>query len=113
MDGGERFSREQNRRAAGSPQNPSHFCFLLRLRLHPSERASEAAGVATDRRSGAIAHLLADGRCSPEGERAVVEQSRCDALIREIEPVNPRVDASEPRVSFPDSDEVRSGDGLA
>jgi hypothetical protein len=79
----------------------------------PPERASTAAGVATRRRSGAVARLLADGRCSPEGERAVVEQSRCDALIREREPVNPRVDAGEPRVSFPDSDEVRSGDGLA
>jgi hypothetical protein len=79
----------------------------------PPERASTAAGVATRRRSGAVARLLADGRCSPEGERAVVEQSRCDALIRELEPVNPRVDAGEPRVSFPDSDEVRSGDGLA
>jgi hypothetical protein len=54
------------------------------------------------------------------GERAVVEQPRCDALIRELESVNPRVDAVEPRVDaveprvpFPDSDEVRSGDGMA
>ena len=43
--------------------------------------------------------------------RAVVEQPRCDALIREPEPVNPRVDAGEPRVPFSDSDEVGSGDG--
>jgi hypothetical protein len=57
--------------------------------------------------------LLADGRCSPDGDRAVVEQPRCDALIREPEPVNPRVDAGEPRVPFSDSDEVRSGDGMA
>jgi hypothetical protein len=71
------------------------------------------ADVATGWRSGAVALLLADRRCSPEGERAVVEQSCCDALIRELELVNPRVDAGEPRVSFPDSDEVRSGDGLA
>jgi hypothetical protein len=76
-----------------------------------SKRASEAAGVATGRRSGVVAHLLADGRRSPEGERAVVEQPRCDTLIREPEPVNPRVDAGEPRVPFPDSDEVRSSDG--
>jgi hypothetical protein len=68
------------------------------------------ADVATGRRSGAITRLLADGRRSPEGERAVVEQPRCDALIREPEPVNPRVDAGEPRVPFPYSDEVRSGD---
>jgi hypothetical protein len=54
--------------------------------------------------------LLTDGRRSPEGERAVVEQPHCDALIREPEPVNPRVNADEPRVPFPDSDEVRSGD---
>jgi hypothetical protein len=97
----------------GSPVTLVISVFSPRLCLHPSERASAAAGVMTDRRSGAIACLLADGRRSPEGERAVVEQSRCDALIRELEPVNPRVDAGEPRVSFPDSDEVRSGDGLA
>jgi hypothetical protein len=92
MDGGERFSREQNRRAAGSPQTLAPFCFLPCLRLHLSERASEAAGVATGRRSGVVARLLADGRRSPEGERAVIDQPHCDALIR-------------------DSDEVRSGDG--
>jgi hypothetical protein len=77
-----------------------------------SERASKAAGVATDRRSGTVARLLIDGRLSPEGERTVVEQPRCDALIRVLEPVNPRVDAGEPRIPFPDSDEVRSGDGM-
>jgi hypothetical protein len=82
MDGGERFSLEQNRRAARLPRNPSHFCFLPPP-PPPPERASERGGW------------------------------RCDALIRELEPVNPRVDAGEPRVSFPDSDEVRSGDGLA
>jgi hypothetical protein len=111
MDGGERFSREQNRRVAGSPQTLAPFCFLPRLRLHPSERASEAVGVVTGRRSSAVTRLLADRRRSPEGEHAVVEQPRCDALIQEPEPVNPRVDAGEPRVPFPDSDEVRIGDG--
>jgi hypothetical protein len=55
--------------------------------------------------------LLAGGRRSPEGERAVVEQLHCDALIRESELVNPRVVAGEPRVLFPDSDEVGSGIG--
>jgi hypothetical protein len=55
--------------------------------------------------------LLVGGRRSPEGEGAVVEQSRCDALSREPKPVNPRVGADEPRVPFPDSDEVRSGIG--
>jgi hypothetical protein len=39
----------------------------------PPEKASEAAGEATDQRSGAVARLLAGGRRSPEGERAVVE----------------------------------------
>jgi hypothetical protein len=73
---------------------------------------SEAAGVATGWRSGTVTRLLADGRRSPEGERAVVEQPRCDALIQEPEPVIPRVDAGEPRAPFPDSDEVRSGDGM-
>jgi hypothetical protein len=68
-------------------------------------------GVATGRRSGAVVPLLTDGRRSPEGEHAIVEQPHCDALIRELEPVNPRVDTGEPRVPFPDSDEVRSGDG--
>jgi hypothetical protein len=96
----------------GSPVTLA-ILFLLCLRLHLSERASEAAGVATGRRSGAVTRLLAVGRHSPEGERAVVEQPRCDALIRELEPANPRVDAGEPRVPFPDFDEVRSGDGLA
>jgi hypothetical protein len=67
--------------------------------------------VATGRRSGAVAHLLTGERRSPEGERAVVEQSRCDALSREPEPINPRVGAGEPRVPFPNSDEVRSGIG--
>jgi hypothetical protein len=67
--------------------------------------------VATGRRSGVVAHLLAGGRRSPEGERAVVEQSRCDALSREPEPINPRVGAGEPRVPFPNSDEVKSGIG--
>jgi hypothetical protein len=67
--------------------------------------------VATGRRSGVVAHLLASGRHSPEGERAVIEQSRCDALIQKPEPVNPRVGTGEPRVSFPDSDEVGSGIG--
>jgi hypothetical protein len=109
MDGGERFSREQNRRAAGSPQTLAPFCFLPCLRLHLSERASEAAGVATGRRSDVVARLLADGRRSPEGERVAIDQPRCDALIWEPEPVNPRVDVGEPRVPFPDSDEVGSG----
>jgi hypothetical protein len=95
MDGGERFSREQNRRAARFPRNPSHSVFFPPP-SSPPERASEAAGVATDRRSG-----------------TVVEQPRCDALIREPEPVNPRVDTGELRVPFPDSDEVRSDDGMA
>jgi hypothetical protein len=72
---------------------------------------SEAAGLAIGRRSGAVARLLAGRRRSPEGERAVVEQSHCDALIREPEPVNPRVGIGEPRVPFPDSDEVGSGIG--
>jgi hypothetical protein len=63
--------------------------------------------VAAGRRSGVIARLLAGGRRSLEGERAVVDQSRCDALIREPELVNPRVGAGEPRVPFRDYDEVR------
>jgi hypothetical protein len=69
------------------------------------------AGTPTDRRSGAIARLLVGRRRSPEGEHAVIEQSRCDALSREPEPVNPRVGVGEPRVPFPDFDEVGSGDG--
>jgi hypothetical protein len=67
--------------------------------------------VVTEWRSGTIARLLAGGRRSPEGECAVVEQSRCDALSREPKPVNPRVGAGEPRVPFLDFDEVGSGIG--
>jgi hypothetical protein len=66
-------------------------------------------GEATGRRSGAVARLLTGGRHSPESERAVIEQSHCNALIRELEPVNPRVAAGEPRVPFQDFDEVGSG----
>jgi hypothetical protein len=73
--------------------------------LHSSERTSEAAGAPTGRRSGAIACLLVGGR------RAVVEQSRCDALSREPELLNPRLGTGEPRVPFPDSDEVGSDGG--
>jgi hypothetical protein len=51
------------------------------------------AVTSADQRSGAIARLLASGRHSPE--RAIVEQSRCDALSREPEAVNPRVCADE------------------
>jgi hypothetical protein len=47
--------------------------------------------VPTGRRSGAVVRLLTGGRRSLEGERAVVEQSHCDALKWEPEPVNPRV----------------------
>jgi hypothetical protein len=69
------------------------------------------AGAPTNRRSGAVACLLTGGRRSPEGERAVIEQLCCDALSRELEPINPRVGVGEPRVPFPDSDEVESDDG--
>jgi hypothetical protein len=72
---------------------------------------SEAADVATSRRSIAVACLLTGGRCSPEGERAIVELSRCDTISREPEPINPRVGTGERRVPFPDSDEVGSSDG--
>jgi hypothetical protein len=90
-------------------RNPSSFSSSPPL--SPPERASEVADAPTDRRSGAIACLLAGGRRSLEGERAVVEQSRCDALSREPEPVNPRVGVGEPRVPFLDFDEVGSSDG--
>jgi hypothetical protein len=82
-----------------------------RLCLHPSEQANEVADAPTDRRSGAVAHLLAGGRCSPKGERAVIEQLRCDTLSRKSEPINLRVGVGEPQVPFPDSDEAGSGDG--
>jgi hypothetical protein len=64
--------------------------------------------VATGWRSGAVVRQLPGGQRSPEGERAIVEQSHYDALIREPEPVNPRVGVGEPRVPFPNSDEVGS-----
>jgi hypothetical protein len=68
------------------------------------------ADAPTDRRSGVVMRLLIGGRRSPKGECAIVEQSRCDALSREPEPINPRVGIGEPRIPFPDSDEVESGD---
>jgi hypothetical protein len=90
-----------------SPQKPSVICFPASV----STRVSEAVDVATGQRSGAVTHLLASGRRSPEGERAVIKQSHYDTLSQEPEPVNPRVGAGEPRVPFPDSDEVGSGIG--
>jgi hypothetical protein len=70
------------------------------------------ADTSAGRRSGTVARLLVNGRCSPEGERAVVERSHGDALSLEPEPINPRVDAGERRIPFLDSDKVRfSGDG--
>jgi hypothetical protein len=76
-----------------------------------STQASEVAGAPTDRRSGAVACLLTGRRRSPEGEPAIVKQTHCDALSWEPEPVNLRVGVGEPRVPFPDSDDVGSGDG--
>jgi hypothetical protein len=90
-----------------SPQNPSVICFPASV----STRASEAVNMATGQRSDAVAHLLTGGRRSPEGERAIVKQLRYDTLSQEPEPVNPRVGTGEPRVPFPDSDEVGSGIG--
>jgi hypothetical protein len=55
--------------------------------------------------------LLAGGRPSPEGERAVIEPTSGGALSRDPEPANPRIGADEHPVPFPDSDEVGSGDG--
>jgi hypothetical protein len=63
------------------------------------------------RKSGVVASLLTDGRRSSEGECSIVERSRGDALSRESERINPRVDTDERQVPFPDSDEVGSGDG--
>jgi hypothetical protein len=106
-----RSSRENKTARAGrTPETLAHF-FTSSPPPSSPERASEAVGVATGRRSGTVTRLLAGGRLSPEGERAVVEQLRCDALSQQPEPVNPRVGADERRVPFPDSDEVGSGDG--
>jgi hypothetical protein len=76
------------------PETLAHF-FTSSLPPSSPERTSEAVGVAISRRSGAVARLLTGERRSPEGERAVVEQLRCDALSQEPEPVNPRVGAGE------------------
>jgi hypothetical protein len=76
----------------GSPVTLVICFFSASVSTRASERASAAASVVTGRRSGAVARLLANGRRSPEGERTVVEQSCCDALIRGLEPVNPRVE---------------------
>jgi hypothetical protein len=81
------LSLEQNRDADRSPKTLASFPSFSAASV--STRASEAAGEATDRRSGVIAHLLADGRRSPEGERTFVEQSHCDALSRELEAGQP------------------------
>jgi hypothetical protein len=72
-----------------APKNPS-----LISPPKPSERGGRCGDRSEER---------PHGQRSPEGEHAVVEQSCCDALSREPEPVNPRVGAGEPRVPFPDS----------
>jgi hypothetical protein len=59
MDGDERFSREQNRPAADSPQTLVPFCFLPRLRLHPSERGGRHCDRPEERRRRASAHRRA------------------------------------------------------
>jgi hypothetical protein len=59
------------------------------LLLSEQRHACEAVGEATGRRSGVVARLLTDERRSPDGERAIVEQSRCDALSREPEASQP------------------------
>jgi hypothetical protein len=61
-------------------------------------------------RSGVVTLLFTGGRHSPEGERAVIERSRCDALKPEPEPI----DAGEPAVlgvPFLEFDGVGSGNG--
>jgi hypothetical protein len=101
-----------NKTGVGWRVSPNPSSFSSSPPLSPPERASERGGRAlTDRRSGAIARLLTGGRRSPEGERAVIEQSRCDTLSREPELINPRVGVGKPRIPFPDSDEVGSDDG--
>jgi hypothetical protein len=107
----ERDSRENKTACDGqTPETLAHF-FTSSLPPSSPDRASESASVATGRRSDVVARLLAGGRRSPEGERVVVEQLRCDALSQEPKPINPRVGTDEHRVPFPDSDEVGSGDG--
>jgi hypothetical protein len=101
----------EGERVVVEPSNGSALRQILFLPASISTRVSEVVGTPTDRRSNAVRRLLTNRRRSPEGERAVVEQLRCDTLSREPEPINPRVGIGEPRVPFSDSDEVGSGDG--
>jgi hypothetical protein len=78
MDGGERFSREQNRHAAWFPHNPNHF-FLPRL-LSPPERARWPVR----RPAGGAAPLHVCSSVGDAGECAIIEQSRCDTLSRSL-----------------------------
>jgi hypothetical protein len=57
-------------------------------------------------RSGAVAHLLVGGRCSPDGECVVVEQSRGDALKPEPE----LIDVGERRCSGSPSQSLTTSD---
>jgi hypothetical protein len=75
-----------------------------------SERECEVAGMPTDRRSGTVVHLLVGGRRSPDGERVVIERTRGDALSREPESINPRVDAGEQRCSGSPSQTLMGSD---
>jgi hypothetical protein len=75
-----------------------------------SERECEVAGTPANRRSGTVVHLLVGGRRSPEGERTVIERTRGDALSREPEPINPRVDTGEQRCSGSPSQTLMGSD---
>jgi hypothetical protein len=63
--------------SAGSPNPKNIFFFLSRLSPEMSVSGATRWPVAPGRRSsGAVVRPLAGGRCSPEGERTIVEPSR-------------------------------------
>jgi hypothetical protein len=78
--------------------------------LSPPERASEVAGTPIDQRSDTVVRFLTGGRRSPEGERAIDEQSRCDSLSRSTLGLAP-VSLGSPSQTLTRSDPVTAGPG--
>jgi hypothetical protein len=92
MDGHVRLSAHQNQGVTWLPHNPSALLFHASPLSSP-ERVSERGGRHADWPEERRHHASARRRAT------VVEQSCCDALSWEPEPINPRVCGDERRCS--------------
>jgi hypothetical protein len=89
MDGHLQSSEEQNRAQRIPVETLAHYASSSPLSPSKIVRARAAvAGSPAGWRSGVVVRLLADERCSPEDECAVIERLRGDALKSEPEPVD-------------------------